>query len=56
MRNAAVVFNVPIRYEEGLIAYEQAIRLDPTFGLAWRMKGYTFRALKRYEEALAAYL
>ena len=35
--------------------YEQAIRLDPACGLAWRMKGYTLRALKRYEEALAAY-
>src|SRR5260221_14748310 len=48
-------FYAPRRYEEGLAAYEQAIRLDPTYGLAWRMKGYTLRALKRYEAALAAY-
>src|SRR5207249_7558964 len=50
-----LAFYAPIRSEEGLAAYEQAIRLDPTYGLAWRMKGYTLSALRRYEEALAAY-
>src|SRR6266699_836218 len=48
-------FYQPTRYEEGLTAYEQAIRLDPNDGLAWRMKGYTLCALRLYEEALAAY-
>src|SRR5437763_10608738 len=48
-------FYAPIRYEEGLAAYEQALRLDPTYGLAWCMKGYTLRALNRAEEALTAY-
>ena len=48
-------FYAPIRSEEGLAAYEQAIRLDPTYELAWRMKATPLRALKRYEEALAAY-
>ncbi len=48
-------FYEPIHSEEGLAAYEQAIRLDPTYALAWRMKATPLRALKRYEEALAAY-
>src|SRR5436309_9147467 len=48
-------FYAPIRSEEGLAAYEQAIRLDPTYALAWRMKATPLRSLKRYEEALAAY-
>ena len=48
-------FYAPIRSEEGLAAYEQAIRLDPTYALAWRMKATPLRALKRYEEALASY-
>ena len=31
------------------------IRLDSSYVLAWRMKGLTLHALKRYEEALTAY-
>ena len=42
-----LTFYAPIRHEEGLAAYEQALRLDPTYGLAHRMKGYTLRARKR---------
>src|SRR5947199_9557212 len=48
-------FYAPIRSEEGLAAYKQAIRLDPTYALAWRMKDTALRALQRYDEALAAY-
>ncbi len=43
------------RYEEALSAYEQAIRLDPTFGIAYTGKGNVLNTLERYEEALAAY-
>jgi tetratricopeptide (TPR) repeat protein len=43
-----LTFHAPTRYEEGLAAYEQAIRLAPNDGLAHRMKGYTLRALRRY--------
>ena len=50
-----LAFYAPLRREEGLGAYDQAIRLDPTYGLAHRMKGYTLRVLKKYEEALATY-
>ena len=43
------------RYEEALAAFEQAIRLDPNFALAYKGKGDTLRELKRYEEAEQAF-
>ncbi len=43
------------RYEEAIVAYEQAIRLDPNYALAYYNKGNALGDLKRYEEALAAY-
>jgi len=43
------------RYEEALAAYEQAIRLDPKYVLAYNGKGNALKDLKRFEEALAAY-
>ena len=43
------------RYEEALVACEQAIRLDPSYVLAYYNKGYVLHELKRYEEALVAY-
>lgn len=50
-----LAFYAPIRLEEGLVAYEQAIHLDSNYGLAYCMKGYICRYLKRYEESLIAY-
>jgi len=43
------------RYEEALVAYEQAIHLDPNEALAYFYKGETLNELRRYEEALTAY-
>jgi tetratricopeptide (TPR) repeat protein len=43
------------RYDEALAAYEQAIRLDPNYALAYYNKGNALYDLKRYDEALAAY-
>ncbi len=43
------------RYQEALAAYEQAIRLDPNFALAYNNKGNALGNLKRYQEALAAF-
>jgi tetratricopeptide (TPR) repeat protein len=43
------------RYEEGLTACEQAIRLDPNYALAYYNKGNALRNLKRNEEAISAY-
>src|SRR6266480_3680774 len=48
-------FYAPIRSEEGLAAYEQAIRLDPTYAQAYTGKGDILYDLKRYEEALLTY-
>jgi predicted negative regulator of RcsB-dependent stress response len=42
------------RYEEGLAACEQAIRLDSNNALAYTNKGYILNGLKRNEEAIAA--
>jgi tetratricopeptide (TPR) repeat protein len=44
-----------MRYEESLAAYEQAIRLDPNYAVAYNNKGTALYGLKRYEEALEAY-
>jgi tetratricopeptide (TPR) repeat protein len=43
------------RYEEALVAFEQAIRLDPNFAAAYNRKGYALIELKHYEEALVAF-
>jgi tetratricopeptide (TPR) repeat protein len=43
------------RYEEAIIAYDQAIRLDPNVTSAYHNKGYALDNLKRYEEAIATY-
>ena len=48
-----VLYNLK-RYEEALVAYEQAIRLDPNYVLAYDNKGDALYRLKRYEEALVA--
>jgi serine/threonine protein kinase len=43
------------RYEEALVAYEQALHLGPNNVVTYNHKGNILRDLKRYEEALAAY-
>ena len=43
------------RYNEALLAFEQALALDPTYGEAYQEKGTTLYDLERYEEALEAY-
>ena len=41
-------------YEEALVAYEQATRLDPTDAHIFRAKGQTYYSMKVYSEALTA--
>ncbi len=41
------------KYDEALVAYEQAIILDPNSATAYHNKGFTLYVLKRYDEALA---
>jgi serine/threonine protein kinase len=43
------------KHDEALVAFEQAIRLDPNDALAYYNKGVALNELKRYEEALAAF-
>ncbi len=43
------------KYEEALVAFEQAIRLDPNLPSAYNSKGIALSNLQRYEEALVAY-
>lgn len=43
------------RYEEALVAYDQAITQQPDLSWAWARKGRTLRLLERYDDALACY-
>jgi len=43
------------QYEEALAAYDQAIRLDPNYALAYYGKGVALEALRRKSEAQQAY-
>ena len=43
------------RDAEALVAYKQAIQLDPQYVFAYYFKGNALNKLQRYEEALAAY-
>ena len=42
-------------YEEALVAFEQAIQLDPKGNFAWYCKGVALNNLGRHEEAIKAY-
>ncbi|HLZ56640.1 MAG TPA: serine/threonine-protein kinase [Ktedonosporobacter sp.] len=42
-------------FEEALLAYEEALAIDPNYSLAYIGKGIALRNLQRYEEALSAY-
>ncbi len=43
------------RYQEALLAFEQAIQLDPNDAVIYNGKGLALSNLNRYGEALAAY-
>ncbi|HEX9057183.1 MAG TPA: toll/interleukin-1 receptor domain-containing protein [Ktedonobacterales bacterium] len=43
------------RVEEALVAYDQALALDPAAALAWYGKGNVLRDMMRYDEASVAY-
>jgi tetratricopeptide (TPR) repeat protein len=42
-------------YQQQVLAFEQAITLDPSNADAWFNKGYALAGMKRYDEALAAF-
>lgn len=42
-------------YQQQVLAFEQAIALDPSNADAWFNKGYALAGLKQYDEALAAF-
>jgi tetratricopeptide (TPR) repeat protein len=56
-RRTANIFMNCQKYEEALMTYQEALRLDP--GIAdryfYQNKGHALEALKRYEEARIAY-
>lgn len=43
------------RYEEALVAYDQAIHLDPTYALVYYNKSFALGGLKRPKEAREAF-
>jgi len=51
----ATVLSQDGRVEEGIVFYEEALRLDPKFARVWHNLGYSYVHLGRCEEALAAY-
>ena len=42
------------RYDEGLVAYERALEIEPDLYRAWNNKGILYRRQRRYGEAKAA--
>src|SRR5262249_55175788 len=52
---ARVMFSLLKRYEGALLAYEQAIRLDPGKAYGYNGNGNALQGLERYQEALLAY-
>ena len=40
------------KYDEALIALDEAIRLDPKFASAWNNKGFALEKQGKYDEAL----
>jgi serine/threonine protein kinase/tetratricopeptide (TPR) repeat protein len=43
------------RYPEAIVEFEKAVRLDPTFGPAFNLLGYTYAGTGEYEKAEAAF-
>jgi tetratricopeptide (TPR) repeat protein len=42
------------KYDEGIKAYDEAIRLDPKFAMAWNNKGLALFGQGKYDEAIKA--
>jgi len=43
------------KYNESIVASEEAIRLDPNRSAAWRNKGYALYSLSKYNDSIVAY-
>ena len=43
------------RYDEALVAFKQAVRLDPYNVVAYHNRGYILSEVKRYQDALESY-
>jgi tetratricopeptide (TPR) repeat protein/S1-C subfamily serine protease len=41
--------------QAAVVAFQQAVKIDPNFSLSWRSLGDSLHKLKRYEEAVVAY-
>ena len=50
-----IALNTLRRYEAAIVAYDQAIRIDPNDASAYHNKGVALGKLQRYEEALMAF-
>src|SRR5262249_5051826 len=48
------VLNNLERYEEALVAFDQALQIAPEMEWYWESKSYIFLQLHRYDEAIAA--
>ncbi len=53
--NKGTALRILNRHEESILAYDQALAIDPKLAAAWKGKGATLGELDRHEEALLAY-
>jgi tetratricopeptide (TPR) repeat protein len=53
--NKGYALNSLGKYDEAIKAYDEAIRLDPDYAMAWNNKGIAFYSQGRYNSAIKAY-
>jgi tetratricopeptide (TPR) repeat protein len=53
--NKGTILGFQGKYDEAIEAYDEAIRLDPSYAEIWVNKGLAFRNQGKYDEAIKAY-
>ena len=53
--NKGTALGILGNYDEAIMAFDEAIKLNPSFDDAWFNKGLTLDILRKYNESIAAY-